>query len=333
MRVVRRHLLYFFAWLIYSTSPAYPQQPPRFTAQADYVRVPVSVFDSRGRLLLQLEREQFTLFDEGEPRQIDNFLLDESPIFVVLLLDVSGSVKDELEPITEAALGFARALSPNDRFSALAFSDEVVVLQEWTNDFRALRRSIRKLRPGYRTALYDALLSTAQEKLNRVSGKKAIILLTDGLDNESNSSHESVVSQLISSAVSVYVISRTRFVRSEVEKSERVAFLNRVMNDVLQEDSDFVEIYFREKESAMSQLAEATGGRALFPKGLDELKGTYLEVARELKNQYVLTFRPPQESKLEFRHIEVRCSEIDGRVSHRRQYHWTPQLSRPSSSR
>ncbi len=278
---------------------------------------------------MQLEREQFTLFDEGEPRQIDNFLLDESPIFVVLLLDVSGSVKDELEPISEAALGFARAFGPDDRFAALAFSDEVVVLQEWTNDFRSLRRSIRKLRPGYRTALYDALLSTAQEKLNRVRGKKAIILLTDGMDNESNSSHETVVGELISSAVSVYIISRTRFVRSEVEKSERVAFLNRVMNDVLQDDSDFVEIYFREKESAMSQLAEATGGRALFPKGLDELKGTYLEVARELKNQYVLTFRPPLESELEFRRIEVRCSEIEGRVSHRRQYHWTPQLSRP----
>ena len=329
MRVVRRHLLYFCAWLIHSTSLAYPQQPPRFTTQADYVRVPVSVFDARGRLLLQLEREQFTLFDEGEPRQIDNFLLDESPIFVVLLLDVSGSVKDELEPIAEAALGFARAFGPSDRFAAVAFSDEIVVLQEWTNDLRALRRSIRKLRPGYRTALYDALLSTTQEKLKRVRGKKAIILLTDGLDNESHSSHENVVSQLISSGVSVYVISRTRFVRPEVEKSERVAFLNRVMNDVLQEESDFVEIYFREKESAMSQLAEVTGGRALFPKGLDELKGTYLQVARELKNQYVLTFRPPLESELEFRRIEVRCNEVDGRVSHRRQYHWTTPLSHP----
>ncbi len=329
MRIVRPHLLFFGAWLIYLTSAAYSQQPPHFTAQADYVRVPVSAFDSRGKLLLQLEREQFTLFDEGEPRQIDNFLLDESPIFVVLLLDVSGSVKDELDPITEAALGFARAFGPDDRFAALAFSDETVVLQEWTSDLRALRRSLRKLQPGYRTALYDALLSTAQEKFNRVSGKKAIILLTDGLDNESSSSHESVVSQLISSGISVYVISRTRFVRSEVEKNERVAFLNQVMNDVLQEDSDFVEIYFREKESAMSQIAEATGGRALFPKGLDELKGTYLEVARELKNQYVLTFRPPFESELEFRRIEVRCSKIDGKLSHRRQYHWTPQLSRP----
>ena len=329
MRVVRRLLFYFCVWLIHSTSLTYPQQPPRFTTQADYVRVPVSVFDARGRLLLQLEREQFTLFDEEEPRQIDNFLLDESPIFVVLLLDVSGSVKDELKPITEAALGFARAFGPNDRFAAVAFSDEMVVLQEWTNDLRALRRSIRKLRPGYRTALYDALLNTSQEKLKRVSGKKAIILLTDGLDNESQSSHEDVVRHLISSSVSVYVISRTRFVHPEVAKSERVAFLNRVMNDVLQEESDFVEIYFREKESAMSQLAEVTGGRALFPKGLDELKGTYLQVARELKNQYVLTFRPALESELEFRRIQVRCSEVDATVSHRRQYHWTSPLSRP----
>ena len=329
MRVVRGYLPYVCAWLVFSISFAHPQSPPRFTTQADYVRVPVSVFDARGRLLLQLERDQFALFDEGESRQIDNFVLDESPIFVVLLLDVSGSVKDGIGPITEAALGFAGAFGPDDRFAAIAFSDKMVVLQDWTNNLRVLRRSIRKLRPGYRTALYDALLSTSQEKLERVKGKKAIILLTDGLDNESRSSHEDVVGQLISSAVSVYVISRTRFVRPEIEKSERVAFLNRVMNDVLQEESDFVEIYFREKESAMSQLAEATGGRALFPKGLDELKGTYLQVARELKNQYVLTFRPPFESELEFRRIEVRCSKIDGRVSHRRQYHWTSPLSRP----
>lgn len=329
MTTTRRHTLQFLICLSLFTFDVLSQKPPRFTTQADYVRVPVSVFDSRGKLMLNLEREEFSLYDEGETRQIEHFLLDESPISVVLLLDVSGSVKEEIEPITEAALGFARGFEHSDRFAAITFSDERVVLQEWTNDLRALRRSIRKLEPGYRTALYDALWRTVQQELRKVFGKKAIIVLTDGLDNESTSSHEAVVGELIRSAVSVYVISRTRFILPEVAKSKRVAFLNRVMNDVLQENSDFVEIYFREKESAMSQLAEATGGRALFPTSLEELKGTYLEVARELKNQYVLTFRPPAESELDFRKIEVRCSQVEARISHRKQYHWTPRATQP----
>lgn len=296
--------------------------PPSFRVRADFIRVPVTVFGPSGKLLTHLEREHFSLLDENTPRAIENFVRDQDPIHVALLLDVSGSIRSELKQIARAALDFARSFQKNDRFSVITFSDRVQVLRDWTSSLRAVRRALRKLEPGYRTAMYDALWTTTNRQLSRVSGKKAIILLTDGLDNESGQSHQQIVRRLIASNVALYIIGRTRLIRDEVGRSNRVEFLNRVMSELVNPEEDFVEAYFEQKERAMLHLAEATGGRALFPERLEELTDRYLELARELKSQYVLTFRPPLRSDHRFRSIRVQCSEPTGKILHRRQYYW-----------
>ncbi len=308
------------SWLLLSSSGI--AQQATFKVDAEYVKVPVTVFDKQGRLLGNLSRDQFRLFDEGSPSTIENFFLDKAPVNVVLLLDVSGSVREELEEIKHAAVRFSKAFSKEDRIAIITFSDRLEVLQDWTNRPKKIKKALKKLEPGYRTALWDALLETAQETLSRVSGRKVIILLTDGLDNESYGNYEQVVDRLVDSDVSLYIVSRTRLVLPKIQKSDRVEFLNRVMKNVLDEDSDFVDIYFRQKETAMIHLAETTGGRVLFPERLGELRTSYSQVARELKSQYVLTFRPPGDSEKPFRNIAVSCSEDVGRIFHRRQYSW-----------
>jgi Ca-activated chloride channel family protein len=296
------------------------QEPVKVTIDAEYVRVPVTVLDKEGRTVADLKKEELTLFDEGNPTPIKNFVLDQTPVHVVLLLDASGSVKEELEQIKYAAIRFAQYFDKRDRIAVIAFSDGVQVLQNWTNDHKKLRKSLKKLERGYRTAMWDALLSTAQEKLNKVQGKKVIILLTDGLDNESESNSSSVLDSLIKSNTSLYVVSRTRLVKSKIASSNRVEFLDRVMKNVLHDDESSVDIYFKKKEASMDHLARTSGGRVLYPQELRALGKTYMQIAGELKTQYVLTFLPPVSSEKDFRQIEVECSRDIGQIYHREIY-------------
>ena len=300
------------------------QQTASFRVDARYVRVPVTVFDQRGRILDDLEREDFQLLDDGHPTPIINFVPDSAPINVLLLLDSSGSLRDEIHGIRKAALRFAGSFTKEDRISVIAFSDEIIVLSPWTNQVRRLKRGLRKLKRGYRTAIYDALQETIQTHFSRVSGRRVIILLTDGLDNESTTAYNDVMRILIESQTTLYIVSRTRLVQPKVSDSERVDFLNSVMREVLQDEGDFVDDYFKKKETAMVNLAESTGGRALFPEQLEELGAHYQQVAQELKHQYLLTFLPAIESTKRFRPIQVTCSRTEGRVYFRKQYSWLP---------
>jgi VWFA-related protein len=310
------------AWLLLCCPLLLAQEPPSFQIRANYVKVPVSVFDVNGQVLSNLTREQFVLLDENEPRPIENFLLDKTAIRVLLLLDVSSSLREELEEIQEAALQFAQSFGREDRIAIATFSDKLELLQDWTNNVKKLRKSLKRVERGYRTALYDALVSTARERWVRVPGKKVIILLTDGLDNESRSTFEDALNLLIESDISLYIVSRTRLVQPKIEQSDRADFLNQVMKNVLREEKDFIDIYFREKETSLSHLAEATGGRVFFPEKLEDLRSSYLRVAEELKSQYVLTFRPPLSSEKQFRTIEVVCTQDVGQIYHRKQYNW-----------
>ena len=297
-------------------------QAASFRVSANYVRVPVTVFDEKGMLLDDLDRRDFEILDDGEPTPIINFVHDLAPINVLLLLDSSGSLKDELEEIKQAALLFAQSFTRDDRISIISFSDETVLLTPWTNRLKKLRKGLNKLKKGYRTAIYDALGETIESHLNEVKGRRVIILLTDGLDNESVTPYDRILGRLIESQITLYIVSRTRLVDDKVRDSERVHFLNQVMRNVLQDDGDFVDDYFRKKEKDMVNLAESTGGRALFPEVLDELDNTYAQVASELKHQYLLTFLPPESSAKKFRSIQVTCNLPAGRIYSRKQYDW-----------
>ena len=314
-------LLLFFSSLLADSLLA-QQASPTFRIKADFIKVPVTVFDSRGKLINTLTRDDFRLLDEGRERPIENFVLDKAPIHVVLLLDVSGSLQEEIKEIRQAAIRFASAFGPEDRIAILSFADKITVLQPWTNRQKRIRKSLKKLKPGYRTALWDALMQTSSKMLEQASGRKVIILLTDGLDNESYANYDDVIEDLVSSGVSLYIVSRTRLVLPKVAESNRVRFLNQVMKQVLKEDKNFVDVYFREKETSMKHLAESTGGRVFFPERLVELRSSYAQVARELKNQYILTFAPPSVSDKRFRRIEVVCNQETSRIFHRRQYNW-----------
>jgi VWFA-related protein len=266
------------------------ENPPSFSVSVNLVKVPVSVFDTSGNMVASLKREDFRIWEDQAEQTIRSFGVDTNPVSAVLLLDTSMSGKSELKKIKEAAEKFAEALEPGDRISLFTFDDQVRRILDWTDDLKKVRRALYRIQPGFRTALYDAMLTAAQDQLRDIEGRKAIILLTDCLNNESSASFQEASRAIVRSQASFYVVSKTAIVREEAKKERRVVMLTNIYRKLFGTDENYIDQFFEKLESEMTELAERTGGRCFFPADYGQIKGIYAEVARELKSKYYLTY-------------------------------------------
>jgi Ca-activated chloride channel homolog len=150
------------------------------------VTVPVSVLDKDGRFISDLQREQFKVFENGVEQKLAYFESTEKPFTVALLLDTSGSTFFHLWEIKEAAINFAKQLRPQDRVLIVTFDRLVMLLTEATNDQKVVTEVIeRNAITGFSTRLYDAIDLVIKSRLNKIDGRKAIVLFTDGVDTGS----------------------------------------------------------------------------------------------------------------------------------------------------
>lgn len=174
--------------------------------------------------------------------------------------------KKELKKIKEAAEGFIEALSPGDRVSLIAFDDEVYQLQDWTDNLKKARRALNKMRPGVRTALYDAMYVAAKDQLEGIDGRKAIILLTDCLNNQSSIDFNDAALTIVQSQASFYVVSKTIMVREQARNERRVIILTNIYKRLFGSDENYIDEFFKKREAEMTDLAEKTGGRCFSPR-------------------------------------------------------------------
>ncbi|HEX8845180.1 MAG TPA: VWA domain-containing protein [Pyrinomonadaceae bacterium] len=165
---------------------------PEEVGEGDVVRVnttlvsiPVSVMDRNGRFIPNLRKEDFRIYEDGVEQEVAYFASIEKPFTVALVIDTSASTQFRLEEIQDAAIAFIDQLRPDDRVIIVSFDEEVRVLAEATNDRYHLREAIRRTRTGGNTKLYDAVDLVINQRLNRVEGRKAIVLFTDGVDTAS----------------------------------------------------------------------------------------------------------------------------------------------------
>ncbi|HEX8748271.1 MAG TPA: VWA domain-containing protein [Pyrinomonadaceae bacterium] len=149
------------------------------------VTVPVSVLDRNGKYVPNLRKEDFRIFEEGQEQQVAYFASVEQPFTVALVIDTSGSTLNKLEEIHDAAINFVNQLRPSDTVTVISFSDRVRVLCEPTTDRYTIQSAIRRAQPGEGTKLYDAVDFVINERLNRIKGRKALVLFTDGVDTTS----------------------------------------------------------------------------------------------------------------------------------------------------
>ena len=171
------------------------------------VTVPVIVTDPYGRFARGLERVDFTVREDGVSQKIESFSAEESAFDVALLIDSSRSTQNKLDTIRKAAISFFRQLQPRDRVMIVTFDEKVRFINDFTNNPAELERAVKNIRSGYLTSLYDAIERTINEKLSQARGRKALVILTDGVDTASKqATFESTLEMIARTGIIAYTI-------------------------------------------------------------------------------------------------------------------------------
>jgi VWFA-related protein len=275
------------------------------------VMIPVTVRDGSGRLVNELTRTDFKVFENDREQPLSDLALRQVPVDVVLMVDASSSVATNLDDFRRAAEGFAERLSEEDRISLIKFDDRVELLQDWTHSRFQLRRALARIEPGMFTRFNDALLLAAREQFGDTKSRRAVIILSDGIDSGRGSTTlETAVQALLRAQVSVYVVSNTEISRAakraELDSltggSDSAVRFNQLRIDDLRTGLRVLDL----SEQMLAQLTATTGGRLYKPQTFAGLESTYAEVAEELRHQYALYYTPLNKARDgEFRRVRV----------------------------
>jgi Ca-activated chloride channel family protein len=260
------------------------------------VMLPVSVRDADGRFASELTRQDFRVFEDGREQPLSDLALRQVPVDVVLMVDASSSVASNLDDFRRAADGFATRLATDDRVSLIKFDDRIQLLQDWTQSRFQLRRALTRIEPGMFTRFNDALLLAAQQQFGSSKSRRAVIVLSDGIDSGRGTSLETAFRALLQAQVVVYVVSNTQIARatklaeldSLLNGSESTVRFNQIRIDDLREGLRVLD----QSEQRLAQLSSGTGGRLYKPQSFQALEATYNEVADELRHQYALYYTP-----------------------------------------
>lgn len=260
------------------------------------ILLPVTVRDGDGQLVSGLTRNDFRVVEDGIDQPLSDFSLRQVPVDVVLMVDASSSVAQNLDDFRKAAEGFAGHLAVDDRISLIQFDDRVLLLQDWTKSLVQLRRALRRVSPGMFTRFNDALLLATRDQMPRANARHAIIVLTDGIDSGRGTTFDTALRAALQSQTTVYVVSN-----SGMERGKKQAELSALLSGS-QSELRFNELKIGDlrlglaaldaSERNMDQLTSATGGRLYKPGSFNDLERTYTEVADELRHQYALYYSP-----------------------------------------
>lgn len=256
-----------------SKSPA-PVEPADTTIRrtVNEVNVVFTVTDRHGHYVNDLKKTDFQVLDDNKPAaEIRSFHREtDLPLQVGLLVDASNSVRDRFKFEQESAIEFlSQTIRPKyDRAFVVGFDVTPEVTQDFTDNTEALSVGVRALRPGGGTAMYDALYFACRDKLLKeqqdVATRRAIILLSDGDDNQSHVSREEAIEMSQRAEVVVYTISTN--VSGNPDRGDKV----------------------------LQRIAEATGGRAFFPFQIRDVANAFAEIQNELRSQYALSYKPAE---------------------------------------
>jgi len=281
------------------------------SVQTTEVMLPVTVRDAAGRLISDLTRKDFRVYEDNWPQPLSDLALRQVPVDVVLMVDSSSSAVANLDDFRRAAEGFASRLSADDRISLIKFDDRVELLQDWTKSRFQLKRALNRIEPGVFTRFNDALMLAARDQFSGSRSRKAIIVLTDGIDSgRGMTSLENALRALLEMQVSVYVVSNTEMERaakraeldSLLNGTDAIVKFNQLRIEDLREGLRVLDL----AETNLDQIARATGARLYKPQTFHALDATYAEVAEELRHQFALYYVPLNKARDgSFRRVRV----------------------------
>lgn len=236
--------------------------------KVDEVNVIFTVTDKHGKFIKDLKKDDFSVLDDKRPADaIRNFAAQTNlPLRVGLLVDASNSIRDRFKFEQEAAIEFLNQIvRPTDEAFTIGFDSTTEVTQDFTNNTELLAKGVRMLRPGGGTALYDAVYRACKEKLmahpDKTTVRRAIILLSDGDDNQSRVTREEAIEMAERAEVVIYAISTNLADKGRGDRE-------------------------------LQRMAEATGGRAFFPFKIEEVANAFSDIQEELRSQYAIAYKP-----------------------------------------
>jgi len=254
-----------------------------FHSQAQEVVLHATVVDEKQRLITNLTRDSFQVFENGQPQPITSFRQEDVPVAMGVVIDNSGSMREKRVKVAKAAENLVAASNPQDQVFVVNFSDEYFLDQDFTNDPKKLRDALEKLEARGGTALYDAVVASADHlKKNAKLQKKILFVVTDGEDDASRESLEQAVRQI-------------------QEENGPTIYAIGILGDEKQ----------RRAKRALQTIAERTGGIAFLPKSVDEVDEISRTVAKDIRNQYTIVYKPTTPKRVG----GYRTIKVDARAS------------------
>ena len=259
------------------------------TISVDVTRVVlhVTVREARSGFVSDLEKEHFTVLEDGVPQKLLSFSREDEPVAIALLVDNSQSMMNKRPHVVVAAKTFVRASKPNDDIFVLHFNEQLTYglpsSMRFTGDRGLLDAALDKMTVDGKTALYDAIHEGLKNLVHSDLSKKVLLVISDGGDNMSVHKASDVVREADLSGALFFGIG---------------------IYDPMDGDAD---------PGVIRKLAQSTGGEAYFPKDLMEIKNLCEGIARDIRNQYALSYAPPDHATPKYHRVQVKVRDPKGR--------------------
>ena len=294
------------------------------------VTVPVTVMDRNGKYVPNLQRRDFHVFDNGVEQRVAYFATVDQPFTVELLIDTSGSTEFSMDEIQNAAISFVDQLKDQDRVMVMSFDDQIRVLSEPTSNRDDLTRAIRRTRNGGGTRLYDAVEVVLRQKLTSISGRKAVVLFTDGVDTTSRrASYSSTIRDAVESDGAVYSVAYNTANSLPINAGGLPRRGGIILNFPFPgsggrgggpvmggpNPGDY-----RRADEYLHEIAQESGGRFFRGDTMVGLSSAFAQLADELRRQYSIGYYPPAGQSGQRRAIKVRVNQPDLVVKARESY-------------
>jgi Ca-activated chloride channel homolog len=236
-----------------------------YRSQVNEVTLSATVLDSKRHLVTNLTPTNFAVFEDNQPQKITSFRREDIPVSIGIVIDNSGSMRSKRAAVTKAVLNLIQASNPQDEVFVVNFNDDPYLDQDFTNKVDVLREALDRVDSRGGTALYDAVIASADHLAKGAKKeKKVLLVVTDGVDNESRESLEQAIRKVQDdNGPTIYTIG--------------------ILGD---------EPGIKRARRALQSLSDQTGGVAFFPKDLAEVDEISQEVARDIRNQYSITYKP-----------------------------------------
>jgi Ca-activated chloride channel family protein len=264
--------------------PDVPENTPSFKSDVNIVSLDVAVIDNKGHFIPNIPRGNFRVLEDNVPQQVKSFGKSQAPMTVCLLIEFSAKFQwygsQTWYQTLTGVYGFAQTLKPEDYVAVIAYDMKEEILSDFTTDKRQTYEALQRLRiPGFSEAnLFDALADT-EDRMSKIEGRKAIVLLSSGVDTFSKLTYDKARKAIQDGGVPIYAISLMQALR------------------IMRNMGPMQEIGFLQADNQMNTFAKETGGMAFFPRFYGEFPNIFGQINDSLRNQYSIGYEPANKAR------------------------------------